>query len=321
MTVSRRTLVTATALLSVVGVAAGQVVAAPPAAGAPTQPPIRPRADWAGNLNPKGPLEEEDDVRFLLVHHTLTPNTDTPEKIPDRLRSVFRFHTSRERGWADVAYNFFVDPSGTIWEGREGSITRPMKGDATGGSQGFALLCCFIGDFTSQVPTVAAMASMTSLLAWLAAREGLDLATPVTFVSRGSSKWRKGTEVTTEQVAAHRDMSATECPGDALYPLVSGQLLPDARAVLVPPTPTPTQTPAPTASSSPAPTQGTPSTNDGVLFALGGGALAIGLAGAVAATVIGRRRRGSGGQQLDDDDGAADGEGAEEPEEEPDQGA
>ncbi|HHU39295.1 MAG TPA: hypothetical protein GXZ45_08460 [Propionibacterium sp.] len=329
MTVSRRTLVTATALLPVAGVTAAGIVDAPGAAAAtPVEPPpIRPRSDWAGDLAPTGRLEDEDAVRFLLIHHTLTPNTDTAEQIPGRLQSIFRFHTSAERGWHDVAYNFFVDPFGTIWEGREGSIDRPMMGDATGGSQGFALLCCFIGDFTTEVPTPSAMNAMVHLLAWLASREGLTLEGEVSVTSRGSSKWPKGVGITTEQIAAHRDMSATECPGDALYPLVSSELLPRARTMLTaPPTPvpTPTMTPTPTPTPSAGPTASTapgtttdPVSGD-VLPWLGGGALAVGAAGVVAA-LIGRRRRGSEGpEQLGDDDHAADGEGAEQAEEEPD---
>ena len=320
MVLSRRSLVAATVLAPVAGLAVARPVSA---WAAPTMPAIRLRADWAGALAPKGPLADEDDVRFLLVHHTLTPNTDTAERIPERLRSVFRFHTT-ERGWADVAYNFFVDPSGTIWEGRAGSLERPVKGDATGGSQGHALLCCFVGDFTAQAPTPAAMAAMTQLLAWLAGRHALTLNEPVTFVSRGSSRRPAGVEVTTEQVAAHRDMSRTECPGDALYPLVGGQLQPDARALLAPvptpsPTPTGTPTPGPTPTPSPASEQG-PAVSDDVLRTIGGGALALGLGGVLAAT-FGRRGRGSAADQVGDDDRPADGQGAEQAQEEPDQGA
>lgn len=326
MTLSRRSLVAATVL----GPVAGFAVTRPARAwAAPAAPVIRARAEWAGSLQPKGPLEDEEDVRFLLVHHTLTPNTDTAELIPERIRSVYRFHTSPDRGWSDVAYNFFVDPFGTIWEGRAGSLERPVKGDATGGSQGHALLCCFVGDFTLVPPTAEAMAAMTHLLAWLAGRHGLDLAGPVTFVSRGSSKWRKGVEVTTEQVAAHRDMSSTECPGDALYPLVGSQLLPHARALLTPaptpestsaadPTPTPHASPPPLPSQEQGPWREVP---DDVLRGIGAGALAVGLGGVLAAT-FGRRGRGSDhAQQPRDDDGTTHGQGAEEPEEEPDQGA
>lgn len=218
------------ALLAVgIGLPAG--LAWPAAAlAAPDRPDLRPRSAWATGCPVKGPLLAED-VKFLLVHHTLTPNTDKAAAIPARLRSVYAFHT-QHRGWNDVAYNFFVDAYGTIWEGRQGSIAGPVRGDATGGSQGFAQLACFVGDFTKVAPTPAAMTAMTALLAWLAHRSGLSLTQDVTFTSRGSSRWRAGARVTTPQIAAHRDMSQTDCPGDALYPLVASRLLPDARARL-----------------------------------------------------------------------------------------
>ena len=347
---SRRVLLAATASLPVL-VAGTPALAASPAYGAPARPPISPRAEWAGSLAPRGPLVEESDVRFLLVHHTQTPNTDTtPERVVARLRSVFAYHTGSERNWADVAYNFFVDPSGTIWEARQGSLNRPMRGDATGGSQGFALLCCFVGDFTAQPPTSAALSAMTALLAWLAAREGLDLNAQVTFTSRGSSKWAKGRQVTTDAVAGHRDMSLTECPGDALYPLVRSRLLPGARALLAAASTTPTPAPAPTGTPTPEPsgtaeptasatpkvtasdtpqptaseepvspgasTTGLPPDAGGWLIGAGVTAGAV----AVASVVAVRRARRSAADEPDGEHDAADGQHGEEPDQEPPQG-
>lgn len=202
------------------------------AAAAPARPAIRPRAEWAGERRPTGPLQAEDEPRFLLIHHTVTSNAYAADEVPRELRSILAFHTGAERGWPDVAYNFFVDRFGTIWEGREGSLAGPVRGDASGGSQGFAQLCCFLGDFDAAPPTPEARAAMASLLAWLAGRDGIDLASPVNFTSRGSNRWRRGVEVTTDPIAGHRDMSLTGCPGDALYPLVRSELAPAARSLL-----------------------------------------------------------------------------------------
>ena len=223
------------------GLGAGTVAAAPagadgriglgepPVAASVRAPRIHPRQDWAAGRRATGRLQAEE-VRFLLVHHTQTPNTDSRDGVPGRLRGMFAFHTG-DKGWPDIAYNFLVDRFGGVWEGRTGSLAGPVRGDATGGSQGFAQLCCFIGDHTSQAPTPEAMASMSQLLAWLAARYQVGLAAnrQVTFVSRGSNRWPRGRRVTTMPIAAHRDMSVTECPGDALYPLVRSQLWPQAR--------------------------------------------------------------------------------------------
>ncbi len=200
--------------------------------GTVAAPPIHPRSDWASGLPPLSPPQPET-VKFLLVHHTLTPNNYPAAVVPARLAGMYRFHTT-DRGWPDLAYNFLVDAHGGIWEGRSGSLQGPVRGDATGGSQGFAQLCCFIGDHTSAPPTPAAQAAMSALLAWLASRYAIDLSPGrrVTFVSRGSNRWPRGSTVTTDPIAAHRDMSSTECPGDAAYPLVRGALTVQARRLL-----------------------------------------------------------------------------------------
>jgi hypothetical protein len=98
-----------------------------------------------------------------------------------------------------------------------------VKGDATGGSQGFAQLCCLLGTFTDVPPTAEAHTAVVGLLARLADMYAIDT-TPgatTTFVSRGSNRWPAGTSVTTTTIAGHRDMSQTACPGDACYALVA----------------------------------------------------------------------------------------------------
>ncbi|MDO5500247.1 MAG: N-acetylmuramoyl-L-alanine amidase [Propionibacteriaceae bacterium] len=270
--VSRRTVLGAG-----VGTAAalGSLAGGSPAAYAqPGRPAIRPRADWAGGLAAKGAIAAED-VRFLIIHHSESPNSERPGSIPGRLRSFFNYHTGTKQ-WPDVAYNFFVDPFGEIWEGRSGSLAGPVRGDATGGSQGYAQLCCFVGDHTAQVPTDAAMAAMTALVAWLAGRYDIDLGAgkAIRFTSRGSNRWSRGTEVTTDPLVGHRDMSQTACPGDALYPLIQSRILPGAQALLgrsagsgsTPTTSSPRdsatlETPAPPASSSASTAPATPSTS------------------------------------------------------------
>lgn len=230
----------------------------PYAAAAPAQPTIRPCGDWAQGRTATGHRAEED-VRFLIIHHSESPNTDAEGAIPGRLRSFFDYHT-RAKGWPDVAYNFFVDPFGTIWEGRVGSLAGPVRGDATGGNQGFSQLCCFVGDHSATPPTDAALTAMAALVAWLAGRYAIDLGAGPTigFTSRGSNRWPAGTAVTTDPVVGHRDMSQTSCPGDALYPLVRSRILPAAQVLTGAhgptrtPTPTPPLTPEP-AEASPAP--------------------------------------------------------------------
>lgn len=186
---------------------------------------INPRSSWAADLEPKGELGRED-VRFLIVHHSASHNGHTPEDVPGILRSWYHFHTGPDKGWPDIAYNFIIDSSGGVWEGRQGSLDGPVAGSATGGNQGFTQLVCVIGDTNVAPATAAAQASLVQVLAWLAERYDVSTApgAEVTFTSRGSNKWPVGTSVTTPTITGHRDMSETTCPGDNLYSYVVGSL-------------------------------------------------------------------------------------------------
>ena len=185
---------------------------------------IYPRDAWGDHLPPVGPIEVETP-QFMLVHHSASSNSYT--SAASVIQATYAFHTSSAKGWSDVCYEFFIGRDGDVWEGRAGALTGPVVADATGGSQGFAQLICLLGDFTSQLPTDAAQASLVMMLAWLADRYVIDLSAGATtsFVSRGSQRWPAGTPVTTETIAGHREMSFTACPGDAFYPM-----LPDVRA-------------------------------------------------------------------------------------------
>jgi len=201
----------------------GRVVS--PRAPAPVAPglAIWPRDSWAPGP-PTGPLAAEE-VRFLLVHHTAENTEHTAAQVPRILAAMYAFHTG-PKGWHDIAYNFLVDREGGVWEGRAGSLAGPVAADATGGSQGFDQLVCFIGDFTSVTPTPAALDAGNRTLAWLAQRYSIDTSAgaKVTFVSRGSNKWPAGARVTTSTIAGHREMSTTACPGNAFYPYVRNQM-------------------------------------------------------------------------------------------------
>ena len=166
-----------------------------------------------------------EEVRFLLVHHTAENTEHTAAQVPRILAAMYAFHTG-PKGWHDIAYNFLVDREGGVWEGRAGSLAGPVAADATGGSQGFDQLVCFIGDFTSVMPTPAALDAGNRTLAWLAQRYSIDTSAgaKVTFVSRGSNKWPAGARVTTSTIAGHREMSTTACPGNAFYPYVRNQM-------------------------------------------------------------------------------------------------
>ncbi len=194
---------------------------------------IFPRSEWA-DADPTGPLEAEQDgdVRFLLVHHTASSNDYTLDEVPRLLRSFYSFHTGPEKNWPDIAYNFMVDRFGGVWEARADSLDAPIKGSASGGSQGFAMLCCLVGNHDEAPPTTEAITSLGLLLGWLADVYGIALGAEktATFVSRGSNRWDEGVTVTTPTISGHRAMSLTTCPGDFAFDLLDSEVVPAAQA-------------------------------------------------------------------------------------------
>lgn len=182
---------------------------------------IHPRSNWGADLPPKWAMAPEQ-VKFLLVHHTASPN-DVPDPRAV-IRQTYAFQTGPSKRWPDICYHFMIGPDGSVWETRAGSLAGPVVADATGGNQGYAQLVCLIGDFTSRVPTAAAQESLARTLLYLADRYGVDTDPRATtsFVSRGSNKFRSGTWVTTPTISGHRDVTYTACPGNVGYTLLDG---------------------------------------------------------------------------------------------------
>jgi len=198
------------------------------------KPEVQPRDRWAID-RPALAAHGAEDVRFLLVHHSASPNEYDEDDVPGILQGFFDYHTSPEKGWSDIAYNFLIDRFGHTWEGRTGSLDGPVVAYATGGNQGFSQLVCLIGDFTSELPSPEATDSLVSVLAWLADRDNVSTSpgSEVTFASRGSNLWAEGVAVTASTIAGHRDMSITTCPGEILYGYVAGDLAADVNVLRI----------------------------------------------------------------------------------------
>ena len=207
-------------------------------AGAAAAPTVLPRSSW-GARPPTKPPTYTADLKVAIVHHTVTGNTYSAAQVPAMLRSIQAYHQDA-RGYGDIAYNFVVDRFGRIWEGRAGGIDKVVLG---GHSQGFntgAVGVVMLGDFTSTVPTSAAVESVARIIAWKLAFHRVDPASTVPFISAGSAKYPAGTVVRLRRVIGHRDVQATSCPGGQLYSRLGtirtrvAQLVPAYQKGLVP---------------------------------------------------------------------------------------
>jgi len=170
------------------------------------QPTFQRRSDWcpAGNC-PPNPNPSYTDVTHLIVHHSATANTAASWAAV--VRSFWDFHVNTN-GWADIGYNWLIDPNGVVYEGRGDNVL----GAHFCGTNSRTMGVCVIGDFTSVVPTQAALDQLRNLLSWKACNINAD---PL------STLLHTGSGLTLNRISGHRDgVCSTSCPGNMLYPLL-----------------------------------------------------------------------------------------------------
>jgi hypothetical protein len=194
------------------------------AASAVTQPGIMTRAQWGADESLRnGFAGYGETIKAGFVHHTTGASDYTSAEVPGMIRAIYAYHT-QTLGWSDIGYNFLVDRFGRLHEGRWGGMDRPVIGAHTGGFNTNTVGVAALGDHeTSPVPD-AVMTGFGQLLGW---KLGLYEADPhgrVTLTSGGgdSNRYPAGQAVEFNVISGHRDASYTLCPGQHLYPRLSG---------------------------------------------------------------------------------------------------
>lgn len=141
--------------------------------------------------NPEGwraydmPLEEA--YQTVVIHHSVIMQGE------DNLATLLEIQTAHrvDRGWADVAYHYFVGRDGIVYEGRDIRVRGTHTASYNTGSVGV----CLLGDYTEQIPTERQIRGAEGLVNWLTQRLQLT------------------------HLAAHNMFNATtQCPGGNLLP-------------------------------------------------------------------------------------------------------
>jgi hypothetical protein len=188
------------------------VVQAEPLAGAAAPPPFGVNLRSAWGARPATSTSYGSTVKLALVHHSASPNNYSPADVPGWLRSIQAYHMDTN-GWSDIAYNFVVDKFGGIWEGRAGGIDRSVIGAHSMGFNTNSVGVMVLGDFTSTAATAASLESVSKVIGWKFAINGVDPNGLVDFTSLGSYKYPAGTTVNLPRVVGHQDTQLTDCPG------------------------------------------------------------------------------------------------------------
>ncbi len=202
---------------------------ASPTAGVPARtlqragaPPIVPRQGWNADekIRRAGPSFAAT-LRLALVHHTAGGNGYTAVESPAIVRAIQLYHV-KGNGWNDIGYNFLVDRFGTVYEGRYGGIDRNVVGAHAEGFNTGSVGVAVLGEYSSLTVTAKARGSLAALLAWRLDLAHVDPASTQSFISGGNARFPAGLPVFLRTVSGHRDTGFTDCPGTALYNLLTG---------------------------------------------------------------------------------------------------
>lgn len=160
------------------------------------------------------PAEYADPVAFV-VHHTA--GTDGGADPAATIRAIYFWHTV-VMGWGDIGYNYLIDPSGTIYQGRvggDGAIGAHTYNDVDHvnynvGTIGIALLGCFEETPGACYISTTITEEMNAALVDLIGAKAAQLKIPLTGDTLLQSK-------PIPRIVGHRDLDYTYCPGNVLH--------------------------------------------------------------------------------------------------------
>ena len=180
-------------------------------------PKIIYRSQWGANEEKVISSIEYARTNKFIIHHTasskLVPDSDGSGEYKNMVNNIFLYHING-RGWNDIGYNYLVDPNGNIYEGRGGGngVIGVHAGSYNTGSVGISVLGTYggnvKGEYLSNSLTYNIIKSLEKLIGWVAANNSITL-------NKINSQNSKGENI--DGVVGHRDVSATNCPGDELY--------------------------------------------------------------------------------------------------------
>jgi hypothetical protein len=149
------------------------------------------------------PIQYSPSVKLIAVHHTADQVTGDPRPGVERMRAIYQYH-AKNRGWGDIGYQYVIDETGQIYEGRAG-------GDFVVGGHAYCnnvgtIGVAMMGNFDVETAPQAQVHSLQWLLQNLEQKYHID---PVRNVElHGKSL---------PPIVGHRQLVSTACPGLNLW--------------------------------------------------------------------------------------------------------
>ncbi|XP_069083351.1 peptidoglycan-recognition protein SC2-like [Pleurodeles waltl] len=157
-------------------------------------PTILSKSQWGGR-SPTCRTGMQTPVSYVIIHHTEGSHCTSQSACISQMKSIQNYHID-SRGWCDIGYSFLVGEDGKVYEGRGWTTVGAHAPNYNSNSIGISVM----GSFTSKNPNSAAQNAVKSL------------------ISCGVSK---GYIKSAYILKGHRNVTATSCPGNTFYNLIS----------------------------------------------------------------------------------------------------
>ncbi|XP_038214256.1 peptidoglycan-recognition protein LB-like [Zerene cesonia] len=149
------------------------------------------REEW--NARPPKSISTQNlPVPLVVIHHTYIPRACYSQSECSRSMRAMQDTHMITNGWADIGYNFAVGSDGVVYEGRGWNRVGAHAVGYNVNSVGIVL----IGDWVSAVPPKHQLDAVKDLI-----NVGIELG----YISLDY------------KLIGHRQVGATECPGEALF--------------------------------------------------------------------------------------------------------
>jgi len=149
------------------------------------------RDEWKANP-PKEPYIKHTPLR-ITIHHTAGYYPQTFEDALSEIQFIQDYHQNA-KGWIDIGYHFLIDPLGNIFEGRPVMVVGAHVGGKNTNNVGISLMGNYHPPQNNEV-TQKSIDSIVILMKYL----------------------KDEFKIPKNEIYGHRDLSATDCPGDLLY--------------------------------------------------------------------------------------------------------
>ena len=168
------------------------------------------RDEWKANP-PKEDYIKHSPAR-ITIHHTAGHYPEDYEDAVSEVQFIQDYHQNA-KGWIDIGYHFLIDPLGDIFEGRPVLVVGAHVAGKNTNNVGISIM----GNYHPPVNNEVTQKSIDSI---------------ITLIKYLKDKFK----IPKNEIYGHRDLGATDCPGDLLYskiPEIKDKVFTDTATVRV----------------------------------------------------------------------------------------